>query len=122
MKLLPVLLVAASGLCYMACMKGPDTKRCMLNTGSQLAPTEGTIVYTVKNSHKAFITTLTYHSPHGPVVVDTPELPFTVSVAVSKGATMSLSAEGTAIEGNLVAGYTFTGTGSVINQGDSCSN
>src|SRR5688572_16512900 len=106
--------------CCMACMKGPDTRNCILNTGSRPAPGDGTLVYSVTHSNNAFLRSLTYHGLHGPVIVDTPKLPFTVTLAVPKDMTMSLSAEGTTIEGQLAATYVFTGAGEVINKGDTC--
>jgi hypothetical protein len=107
--------------CCMACMKGADTKNCVLNTGSQPAPGDGTLVYSVTYSNSAFLRSLTYHGLHGPVKVDTPQLPFTITLSVPKDMTMSLTAEGTAIEGHLAAGYVFTGAGHTINKGDTCA-
>lgn len=89
-------------------MKGPDTKGCILNTGSRLAPEAG---IRLLSSKSAFLRSLTYYGLHAPVVVDTPKLPFTITLSVPKGATISLAAEGTAIEGRLAAGYVFTGAG-----------
>lgn len=109
-----------AGLFCLACMKGPDTKNCVLSTGSLPAPADGTLVYAVTNSNNAFLRSLTYHGLHGPVIVDTPKLPFTITLTVPKGATMSLSAEGTAINGRLMAGYAFSGAGETVIKGDTC--
>lgn len=108
--------------CCLACMKGPDTKNCLLSTGSSLAPVDGNLVYTVAHSHNAFLRSLTYHGLHGPVKVDTPKLPFAITLSVPQGMIMSLTAEGTAIEGQLAAQYVFTAAGETITKGDTCRN
>ena len=122
MKLLTVLQVVCltAFLIFPACMKGPDTKNCILNAESLPAPADGTLVYAVTNSNNAFIRSLTYQGLHGPVTVDTPKLPFTITLTVPKGATMSLTAEGTAINGRLMAGYAFSGAGEMVIKGDTC--
>jgi hypothetical protein len=122
MQSIPVLLnmAAVCSMLLTACMKGPDTRNCSLTTGEQTAPGDGTVTYHITHSHRAFLRSLTYQGTHGPVMLDTPKLPFTVSFPVSKDALIKLSAEGTVMEGNLVAGYRYTGVDGVVSKSDTC--
>jgi hypothetical protein len=104
-----------------ACMKGPDTQKCMLTVGGQITTADGMLSYYITSSKRAFIQSLTYQGLQGPVTIDTPQLPYAVSFPVSKGLPVSLSAEGTIIEGYLVAGYDFIAQNERISHSDTCS-
>jgi hypothetical protein len=106
-------------LCF-SCMKGPYTKSCELTTGYQTSPAAGIVAYEVHITGSAYLQNLTYYTGSGPVTVEKPTLPFSISLPVEPNERTGLQVKGIAIEGTIKIQHTvITGTDTVRVQ-DGC--
>jgi hypothetical protein len=112
-------------LCFLmlcvSCMKdGPYTKSCELTTGHQPSPAAGTITYEVHSTGSVYAHSLTYYTISGPVIVEKPTLPFTISVPVEQNGKIGLQASGTAIDGSLKIRHVLVTENDTVSVEDEC--
>ena len=78
---------------------------CDFATNSVVTSSDVPVTYNASNSNNASITSLIYQGAAGPVTVTNPKLPWTITVAISEGDTVHLSAVGSASGGSLNLSY-----------------
>jgi hypothetical protein len=80
-------------------------KPCDFATNVVVTSSDVPVTYNASNSNNASIATLIYQGATGPVTVNNPKLPWTVTIQVPKGDTVNISAVGTASGGSLSLSY-----------------
>ncbi len=93
---------------------------CDLNTVSTQPPVEMNIVYSATQTGDGAIASLTYTTITGPVTIQNPSLPWSLTVSVLTTTNVSISATGTTKNGSLEISYAGTSGGSTISGSDFC--
>lgn len=113
--LLALLLIANITAC-----KKTEEKTCSLATSPTRPPVEMNVVYSALQTGDGKISSLTYTTITGPVTVQNPTLPWTLTVPVLTTTDVSISATGTTTNGSLKILYDGTTTTSHILGSDYC--
>lgn len=118
----PLLLATICSCSFLyACMKhDPDTKNCSLSTGTYTTTAAGKVTYRLTHDGAAIIDSLTYYGANGQVKVKEPAIPFTITVDLPAGATVGITAAGTAIKGRFSIEYAHASTTDTTTARDVC--
>ncbi|MEI7725540.1 MAG: hypothetical protein WCK09_10580 [Bacteroidota bacterium] len=103
------------------CKKKVSPITCNLVAASNQPSVPMNITYTAVRTGDGVISSLTYVSETGTVTVTNPNLPWTITVPISAGINVTMSASGTATNGSLNISYDGTSGGSTIHASDYCS-
>lgn len=92
-----------------ACGDGDDTEACVAEPErGEVETGGGTLNYSVVASAISSVTQIVYEGADGPVTVNSPTLPFSVSVVAKAGMDVGIKATGVApAGGSVTAGYTL---------------
>jgi hypothetical protein len=102
-----------------SCKKTKDIT-CDLSTSASQPPVEMNVLYTASQTGDGTISSLTYATISGPVTVQNPALPWTVTVPVLTSTNVTMSATGTTRNGSLTITYDGFNGGVSIHGTNSC--
>lgn len=95
--------------CTAACGDGDDTGECQVAPADDTTDVAGTLVYSVRTVGTAQVHRIVYEGSSGPVTLDTPRIPFELSLQVGAEASVHIQAIGTTESGgSIIAGYRFS--------------
>jgi hypothetical protein len=119
----PLIALLFTLLFFNGCMKhDPYTKTCNLSTGSHTVTAAGRVTYRITHTGSVLLDSLAYYGPNGLVRVMKPSLPYSMTADLPAGATLGLTAAGTAVNGQFHIDYLFvTATDSTRGQ-DVCAH
>ena len=99
------LIVGASGI--VACGDDEPTE-CELETPAETASADGMVTYQADTMGDAYITSVVYESPDGPMTIVNPESPYEVTVSVEEGDVLGVTVIASRnAGGSITAGYVF---------------
>jgi hypothetical protein len=118
-----MLFIICSSFFWHGCMKhDPDTKNCSLSTGTYTTPVATTVIYRLAREGAVIVDSVVYHGANGLVKVKTPSLSFDVTVDLPAGATIGITAAGTAINGQFSIEYAYASHTDTTRARDICFN
>ena len=96
---------------------------CNFGTNTVSTTSDVPVTYSASNKNSGTISSITYLGAKGAVIVDSPNLPWTVTDTVPMGKSVNITAIGTAPSGGLLyLTYTINYTNGVISNTTGCGN
>ncbi len=96
---------------------------CNFGTNTISTTSDVPVTYSASNKNSGTISSITYLGANGAVIVDSPSLPWTVTVTVPQGKSVNITAIGTAPSGgSLYLTYAINYTNGVISNTSGCGN
>jgi hypothetical protein len=96
---------------------------CNFGTNTVSTTSDVPVTYSASNKNSGTISSITYLGAKGAVIVDSPNLPWTVTDTVPMGKSVNITAIGTAPSGgSLYLTYTINYTNGVISNTTGCGN
>jgi hypothetical protein len=96
---------------------------CNFGTNTVSTTSDVPVTYSASNKNSGTISSITYLGAKGAVIVDSPNLPWTVTDTVPLGKSVNITAIGTAPSGgSLYLTYTINYTNGVISNTTGCGN
>ena len=118
---LTVFIVVAS--CSKSDSNNGTPTSCNFGTNTVSTNSDVPVTYSASNKTSGTITSLSYQGANGAVVVNSPALPWTVTVTIPQGKPVNITALGTAPSGgSLYLTYTINYTNGVISNTTGCGN
>jgi hypothetical protein len=114
-------LIVLSFAMFSSCSKSDDSQPCDVSTNPTTAGAAESVSYSANKIGNATMSSLTYGGANGDIMVNNPTLPFSMTVNVPQGASISVSASGKSSSGGgLAVGFVIQNPNNPEVQADTC--
>jgi len=117
-----VLMFFLLALAFSACKKEKEQITCNLMATPDSTRASMTVVYTATQTGDGTISSLSYATSSGMVTVNSPSLPWTLTVQAPPNTKITMTATGTVTNGSITIDYLGTGGGYTIHASDNCTH